>query len=197
VKRICVFCGSNTGNRSEYKEIARKLGKELAKEQVELVYGGSSIGLMGIVADSVLEHHGVAIGVIPTALFRGEMVHRKLTHLYKVKDMHERKAKMGELSDAFIALPGGYGTFEELFEVVSWGQLGIHTKPIGLLNIAGYYEPLMKMISKAAEEGFILPRHKELIICESEPAILLQKLREYTPVADTIKWSELPPSYEV
>jgi uncharacterized protein (TIGR00730 family) len=191
MKRVCVFAGSNPGIDPEYKKSAIQLGKELVKEGLELVYGGSNIGLMGTIANTVLEHGGTVIGVMPTKLFRGELVHQNLTHFYQVNDMHERKAKMGELSDAFIALPGGYGTFEEIFEFVSWGQLGIHNKPVGVLNVAGYYTPLMKMIEKAVEGGFIPSTHKNFIICESNPMILLEKLRTYKPPLKTNKWSEL------
>lgn len=191
MKRICVFAGSNPGTLPEYKESAVQLGKELVKQGIELVYGGSNIGLMGAIANTVLELGGIAIGVMPTSLFRGEVVHRNLTHLYEVKDMHERKAKMGELADAFIALPGGYGTFEEIFEFVSWGQIGIHSKPVGVLNVAGYYEPLRELIHKAVEGGFIPASHEELIIYESDPALLIEKLRTYKPPEKGNKWSEL------
>ncbi|MED0676551.1 TIGR00730 family Rossman fold protein [Aneurinibacillus thermoaerophilus] len=191
MKRVCVFAGSNPGTHPEYKESAIQLGKELVKKGIELVYGGSNIGLMGTIANTVLEQGGTAIGVMPTNLFREEVVHQNLTHLYEVKDMHERKAKMGELSDAFIALPGGYGTFEEIFEFVSWGQLGIHNKPVAVLNVEGYYNPLMEMIAKAVEGGFMPSTHKEFIICESDPIILLEKIRTYKPPVKTNKWSEL------
>jgi uncharacterized protein (TIGR00730 family) len=191
MKRVCVFAGSNPGINPEFKEAAIQLGKELVKNGLELVYGGSKIGLMGTIANTVIEHGGIAIGVMPTKLFRGEVIHQNLTHFYEVHDMHERKAKMGELSDAFIALPGGYGTFEEIFEFVSWGQLGIHKKPVGLLNVAGYYTPLMKMIDKAVEEGFIPSAHKEIMICEGDPMVLLEKLSTYNPPLNTNKWSEL------
>lgn len=191
MKRICVFAGSNVGSKPEYEQMAAALGHELANRGVELVYGGSKIGLMGRIANTVLQAGGKAIGVMPTGLFRGEMVHTELTELYEVKDMHERKAKMGELSDAFIALPGGYGTLEEVFEVVSWGQLGIHSKPIGLLNVNGYYEPVVQMVRNGVEAGFIPATHAELLICEQDPAILLHRLHEYKPPVQTNKWSEL------
>ncbi|ERI08144.1 TIGR00730 family Rossman fold protein [Aneurinibacillus aneurinilyticus] len=191
MKRICVFAGSNTGVQAEYELMAEALGNELAQRGLELVYGGSKIGLMGRIANTVLALDGTAIGVMPTGLFRGEMVHTELTELHEVKDMHERKALMGELSDAFIALPGGYGTLEEVFEVVSWGQLGIHSKPIGLLNVNGYYEPLVQMIKNGVEAGFIPATHEGLLICEEDPIVLLNRLQEYKPPAQTNKWSEL------
>lgn len=179
MRRVCVFAASRSGNDPAYLHAAQKLGEELVKERLELVYGGAQVGLMGAVANTVLKQGGVAIGVMPTRLFDMEVAHQSLTKLYEVDGMHERKAKMGELSDAFIALPGGYGTWEELFEVVCWGQIGIHRKPVGLLNIKGYYEPLFHMIEKAVEAGFIPPAHQQLILCEEDPAVLIRKLRTY------------------
>lgn len=191
MKHICVFAGSNLGLNPEYEKMAQVLGKELAARDLDLVYGGSNVGLMGCVANTILTCGGKAIGVMPTGLFRGEMVHTGLTELHEVRDMHERKGKMTELADAFIALPGGYGTFEEVFEVVSWGQLGIHSKPIGLLNIAGYYNPLMDMVTRAVDDGFIPSTHAQYLICESEPSKLLDRLNGYMPPAYTNKWSQL------
>lgn len=191
MKRICVFAGSNLGVNPEFEKVAEALGNELVSRGIDLVYGGSTVGLMGRVANTVLAAGGKAIGVMPTGLFRGEMVHTGLTELHEVASMHERKAKMNELADGFIALPGGYGTFEEVFEVVSWGQLGIHSKPIGLLNIAGYYTPLVDMVANAVEAGFIPPSHGQLLLCDSDPGLLLQKLNEYQPPAATNKWREL------
>lgn len=191
MKRICVFAGSNPGVNPAFAEYAERLGSELVARDLELVYGGSNMGLMGRVANAVLSGGGKAIGVMPTGLFRGEIVHTELTELHEVVTMHERKAKMNDLSDGFIALPGGYGTFEEIFEVVSWGQIGIHGKPMGLLNVAGYYTPLMEMVNHATEAGFIPAMQGELIICESDPAVLLDRLSNYTPPVKTNKWSEL------
>lgn len=191
MKRICVFAGSNPGVNPAFEQVAQELGRELVKRDLDLVYGGSNMGLMGRVANAVLAGGGKAIGVMPTGLFRGEIVHTGLSDLHEVGTMHERKAKMNDLSDGFIALPGGYGTFEEIFEVVSWGQIGIHSKPIGLLNVAGYYTPLMEMVKHATEAGFIPVMQGELIVCESDPAVLLDRLREYTPPVKVNKWSEL------
>ncbi|EJL22085.1 TIGR00730 family Rossman fold protein [Brevibacillus sp. BC25] len=191
MKRICVYAGSNPGVNPLFERYALELGKELVGRGLELVYGGSSMGLMGRVANAVLEGDGKAIGVMPTGLFRGEIVHKGLTELHEVLTMHERKAKMIDLSDGFIALPGGLGTFEEIFEVVSWGQIGIHQKPIGLLNVDGYYTPLMQMVEHATEAGFIPAMQGELILCESDPAILLDRMRDYTPPVKVNKWSEL------
>lgn len=191
MKRICVFAGSNPGVNPAFEQIAQDLGRELVARELDLVYGGSNMGLMGRVANSVLAGGGKAIGIMPTGLFRGEIVHTGLTELHEVNTMHERKAMMNDLSDGFIALPGGYGTFEEIFEVVSWGQIGIHTKPIGLLNVDGYYTPLMEMVNHATAAGFIPVMQGELILCESDPAVLLDKMRDYTPPVKTNKWSEL------
>ncbi|GIP34852.1 TIGR00730 family Rossman fold protein [Paenibacillus sp. J2TS4] len=193
MKRVCVYAGSNPGNDPAYEKAAIQLGIKLAERGLELVYGGSSVGLMGRIANSVLNQEGGVIGVMPTGLFRGEVVHTGLTQLYEVNGMHERKAKMGELSDAFIALPGGYGTLEEVFEIVSWGQLGIHSKPVGLLNINGYYQPLVDMVNNGVEAGFIPAPQSKLLIVEDDPDILLDRLASYEPPKGVNKWSELPP----
>ncbi|MGA9174554.1 MAG: TIGR00730 family Rossman fold protein [Thermoactinomyces sp.] len=191
MKNICVFAGSNPGKNPEYQAAAKSLGLVMAKSGLGLVYGGSSVGLMGVVADTVLENGGTAVGVMPTFLSRKEIKHHRLTHFYETEGMHERKAKMGELSDAFIALPGGYGTFEEVFEVLSWGQLGIHHKPIGLLNVAGYFDPLVQMVQKAIDDGFIRPEHFSLFVCESNAEVLVKKLFAYRPPKPVLKWEEL------
>lgn len=191
MKKICVFAGSNLGEREEFAVQARKLGEMLVKNGYELVYGGSCVGLMGEVADEVLKLGGRVTGVMPRGLFRGEIVHEGLTELIEVATMHERKAKMAELADAFIALPGGYGTFEELFEVVCWSQIGIHEKPVGVLNVADFYAPLLEMIEKTAEEGFMNPSNKELIVAGETAEELLTKLKNYErPVMGT-KWRQL------
>jgi len=191
MKRICVFAGSSMGVHPEFAAAAEKLGAELAARKLELVYGGSNKGLMGRVADTVLKAGGKAIGVMPTGLIRSERVHTELTEFYEVKTMHERKAKMGELADGFIALPGGYGTFEELFEAVCWGQIGIHDKPIGLLNVNGYYEPLIALVRHAIEAGFIPAKQDELLLLESDPARLLNRMESYTPLKRVKKWCEV------
>lgn len=192
MKRICVFAGSNPGVHTAFSESAEQLGYELLARKLDLVYGGSKLGLMGRVANTVLDGGGHVIGVMPTGLFRGEIVHTNLTELHEVSTMHERKAKMNELADGFIALPGGYGTFEEIFEVVSWGQIGIHNKPIGLLNVEGYYTPVMELVKHATEAGFIPETATPLLICESDPAVLLDRMHEYRPPEKVNKWSELP-----
>jgi uncharacterized protein (TIGR00730 family) len=176
LRRICVFCGSKTGIAGEYREAAAVLGRELVQRGLGLVFGGGSVGLMGVLADAVLAGNGEVIGVIPNALATKELLHPRVTEMRRVRDMHERKATMAELSDAFVALPGGYGTFEELFEIVTWAQLGFHRKNIGLLNVAGYFDPLSDLIDHAIREGFIAAPHRELIVLAEEPAALLDCL---------------------
>jgi uncharacterized protein (TIGR00730 family) len=187
MKRIAVYCGSNKGTRPEYATAARALGTLLAREKIDLVYGGGMVGLMGIVADAVLKHGGHVIGVIPEKLVIKEVVHETLPDLRVVKDMHERKALMAELADGFIALPGGYGTFEELFEVLAWAQLGWHPKPFGLLNVADFYTPLLTFLDHTREEGFIRPQHRKLVLVADEAEGLLQQLRQYRPPPE-VKW---------
>jgi uncharacterized protein (TIGR00730 family) len=176
MQRICVFCGSSEGARPAYRQAAEALGGELARRGIGLVYGGASVGLMGAVADAALAAGGEVIGVIPRALFKTEVAHTHLTMLYEVTSMHERKAKMADLADAFIALPGGFGTFDELFEMLTWGQIGIHSKPIGLLDIADYFTPLLALMRHAVGEGFVPPRNLDLICHGSDPAGLLEQM---------------------
>ncbi|MFD3448749.1 TIGR00730 family Rossman fold protein [Microbacteriaceae bacterium 4G12] len=191
MKRICVFAGSNLGERPEFTIHARQLGKEIVQNGFELVYGGSQTGLMGELANEVLALGGNVIGVMPKGLFRGEVVHRGLSQLIEVDSMHERKAKMSELADGYIALPGGYGTFEELFEVICWAQIGIHKKPIGLFNIENYYTPLLAMVKHAAVEGFMNESHQDLIVSDVTASDLLHKMKTYTPPVMGNKWKQL------
>ena len=184
MKRIAVYCGSHAGARPEYAAAAQALGALLAREKIELVYGGGRIGLMGAVADAVLHHGGHVIGVIPEKLVIKEVVHEKLPDLRVVKTMHERKALMAELADGFIALPGGFGTFEELFEVLTWSQLGWHAKPFGLLNTGGFYRPLLEFLDHATREGFLRPPHRALVLVEADAEKLLQRLKTHRPVAE-------------
>jgi hypothetical protein len=184
MKRIAVYCGSNRGARPEYAAAARELGTLLARERIELVYGGGMVGLMGVVADAVLHHGGHVIGVIPEKLVIKEVVHEKLPDLRVVKDMHERKALMAELADGFIALPGGYGTFEEFFEVLAWGQLGWHAKPFGLLDIGGFYRSLLEFLDHTRNEGFIRPPHRELVLVADDAEKMLRCLKEFRPPGD-------------
>ncbi len=187
MKRIAVYCGSNKGTRPEYAAAAHELGTLLAREKIELVYGGGMVGLMGIVADAVLKHGGHVIGVIPEKLVIKEVVHEKLPDLRVVKTMHERKALMAELSDGFIALPGGYGTFEEFFEVLAWGQLGWHHKPFGLLDAAGFYDKLHEFLDHVRNEGFIRPQHRALVLVESSAEKILARMKQFRPPQE-VKW---------
>ncbi|MCH7987991.1 MAG: TIGR00730 family Rossman fold protein [Planctomycetes bacterium] len=179
MKSVCVFCGSKVGVDDVYREQAAVLGRLLAEQGIRLVFGGGSIGLMGVMADAVLESGGRVTGVIPRMLATKELLHTRVSDMHQVDDMHTRKALMAELSDAFVALPGGYGTFEELFEIITWAQLGIHEKNIGLLNVAGFFDPLVRMIDHAIQEGFIKPKQRELIIVEERPDALLKRLVEH------------------
>ncbi|WP_281887762.1 TIGR00730 family Rossman fold protein [Paenibacillus sp. YYML68] len=181
MKRVCVFTGSNPGNHEHYNAAAVQLGEAIAARGCELVYGGASLGLMGSVADAALAAGGRAIGVMPRGLFRREIAHMSLTEFHEVEGMHERKAMMASLSDAFIAMPGGLGTYEELFEAACWSQIGIHAKPIGLLNVRGFYEPLLELLRHTVREGFMRETSLSLFLVESDPARLLERLAAYTP----------------
>jgi len=187
MKRIAVYCGSNIGARPEYAAAAEQLGALLAREKIELVYGGGCVGLMGIVADAALKNGGHVIGVIPEKLMIKEVVHEKLPDLRVVKTMHERKALMAELADGFIALPGGYGTFEELFEVLAWSQLGWHQKPFGLLDSGGFYRLLLEFLDHTRNEGFIRPQHHALVLVADEAEKLLQQMKAFRP-PNEVKW---------
>lgn len=179
LRRICVYCGSSSGRRPEYAEGAKHLARILAAERIGLVYGGASVGIMGMVADAALAEGGEVIGVIPQDLVDWEVAHHGLTDLQVVGSMHERKARMAELSDAFVALPGGLGTLEEVFEVLTWAQLGIHQKPCGLLNIGGYYDQLSRFLDHAVSEEFIRTAHRTMLIVEDEPEELLRSFAAY------------------
>jgi uncharacterized protein (TIGR00730 family) len=176
MERICVFCGSSSGARPSYAKAARDLGIALACRGIALVTGGGSVGLMGAVADAALEAGGEAIGVIPETLVARELAHPRLTELRVVRSMHERKATMTELSDAFVTLPGGFGTLDEMCEVLTWTQLGIHAKPCGILNVDGYFDPLLAFLDRAVQEGFLLADHRALLLEETEPQRLLSRL---------------------
>lgn len=176
MKKICVFCGSSSGTKPVYLEAAKTLGKTLAKQGIGLVYGGARIGLMGAIADTVLHYGGEVIGVIPKDLQDREVAHHGLTKLHTVSSMHERKALMSELADGFVALPGGFGTWEEIIEVLTWAQLGLHKKPCAILNVANYYDPLFHMVDHGLVEGFLTPTHNSLLIRSSDPSDLLQQM---------------------
>jgi uncharacterized protein (TIGR00730 family) len=182
MKRVCVFCGSNAGIRAEYGIAAQGLATVLARRGLGLVYGGGNVGLMGVLADSMLQAGAEVIGVIPQALVAKEVAHRGVTELRIVDTMHQRKALMNELSDAFIALPGGFGTMDEFFEILTWSQLGIHGKPSGLLNVSGYYDSLLAMLDHAVAERFLRPAHRDLVIADTKADSLLQRLACFAPV---------------
>lgn len=189
ISSLCVFAGANFGAKPDYREAAESLGRILAASNIRCVYGAGNVGLMGALADASLAAGGEVIGVIPHSLVQHEVAHRGLTELRIVDTMHERKAMMADLSDAFLALPGGLGTFEELFEVWTWAQLGIHSKPLGLLNVAGYYDPLIAMVVHGVQEGFLRQKHRDSLIVDTDPAALLNKLGDFTS-AFTPKWLE-------
>lgn len=181
MQRICVFCGSAPGKQVVYRQAAIALGILLAQRQYGLVYGGGHVGLMGILADATLQAGGEVIGVIPEPMVSRELAHHGVTQLHIVSSMHERKALMADLSDAFIALPGGYGTLEELFEVITWGKIGIHTKPIALLNVAHYFTPLLNFLDYATTEGFTGSAPGDFLVIAEQPALLLDALEHHTP----------------
>src|SRR5579859_3240485 len=189
MQRVCVFCGSSNGVRSDYAAAACAMGTSLAKRGLGLVYGGGRVGLMGLMANAALEAGGEVIGVIPQSLVDKEVGHKALTDLRIVRTMHERKALMADLSEAFIAMPGGAGTMDEFFEILTWAQLGFHRKACALLNVAAYYDPLLAFIDHAVREGFIRPEHRDLIRVDADADRLLDMLATYTPpIVD--KWRD-------
>jgi uncharacterized protein (TIGR00730 family) len=186
MKRLCVFCGSNAGHDSRYPDAAEALGGLLARRGIELVYGGGNVGLMGALADACLAAGGTVIGVIPEALVGKEVAgrhvdHRALTRLEVVDSMHTRKARMAELADGFVALPGGFGTFEEFCEILTWGQLGFHAKPIGLLNVAGFFDPLLALFDHAVREGFLRAQNRAMALADTDSERLLAAMAAYRP----------------
>ena len=187
MKSLCVYCGSSSGSDPAYAAAARELGQLLAAQQIELIYGGGRVGLMGTLADAVLDAGGRVQGVIPQSLANREVAHHGLTHLHVVETMHQRKALMAELSDSFLALPGGLGTFEELFEIWTWAQLGMHAQPIGLLNVAGYFDLLLRFLDHAVSHQLLKPVHREVLIVSTDPAEILRMLRQSLPVSEA-KW---------
>jgi uncharacterized protein (TIGR00730 family) len=185
--RYCVFCGSSPGARREYEDAARELGRELVRREIELVYGGGDVGLMGTLADTVLEAGGHVIGVIPDALVAKEVSHRGLPDLRVVGSMHERKALMADLADGFIALPGGLGTLEELLEVLTWAQLGVHAKPCALLDVCGYFDPLLALLDRAVTERFLAREHRDMLLVDVTAAGLLDRLAHHR-MPELDKW---------
>jgi uncharacterized protein (TIGR00730 family) len=188
MERVCVFCGASPGARAAYRQAAEELAGVLVKEGVSVVYGGGGVGLMGALADAVLEAGGEITGVIPRSLVEREIAHRDVGDMRVVASMHERKAVMAELADAFVALPGGIGTLEELFEVFTWAQLGLHRKPCALLNVEGYYDQLAQFLAHAVDERFLRRDTRELLLVEDDPAALLERLRAFEPPAVVPKW---------
>ena len=187
MRRICVYCGSNTGTRPDYAEAAKNLAEVLVRCDLELVYGGAAKGIMGVIADTVLEHGGSAHGVIPKLLEEKEVAHGGLTQLHVVASMHERKSMMAELSDGFIALPGGFGTLEEIIEILTWGQLQFHDKPCGVLNVSGYFDHLMAYLDHAEREGFLRAENRQMLLQDTDPAGLIRQFERYkAPHVD--KW---------
>ncbi|MGM0579286.1 MAG: TIGR00730 family Rossman fold protein [Bacteroidota bacterium] len=187
MKRITIFCGSSAGKNGKYREEAFLLGRILAQKNIGLVYGGAKIGLMGAVADGALSEKGEVIGVIPDFLQTKEVAHNELTEMIVVGSMHERKLKMHELADGFIALPGGFGTMEELFEILTWGQLGLHKKPVGLLNMENFYQPLLDMLSQMTEQDFLKDINREMLLSDNSIEELLIKMEQYQ-APETPKW---------
>ncbi|KAK4480881.1 hypothetical protein RD792_011756 [Penstemon davidsonii] len=194
-KRICVFCGSSSGKKASYPEAAIELGKELVERRIDLVYGGGSVGLMGLVSQAVHDGGRHVLGVIPRTLMPREITGETIGEVRAVSDMHQRKAEMARQADAFIALPGGYGTLEELLEVITWAQLGIHRKPVGLLNVEGYYNSLLSFLDKAVDEGFISPIARKIIVSAPTAKQLVRELEEHIPETDEITskliWDEV------
>lgn len=186
-KRICVFCGSSPGLLPDYPAAARELGAALVRHNLSLVYGGAHVGLMGEIANSVMQHGGEVIGVMPQSLIDHEIAHRGLSELHVVQSMHERKALMAELADGFVALPGGFGTLEELFEIVTWGQLGLHRKPFGLLNVNQFFDQLIGFLDFAVGQQFIRPQHRQMILVDADPDRLLERFAAYEP-PNVAKW---------
>ncbi len=189
MRNVCVFLGSNPGNLPDYAAAAVAMGRELARRGLAVVYGGSNVGLMGRLANAALDAGGRVVGVIPTVLVQKEVAHQGLSEMHVVESMHERKALMAELADAFVALPGGLGTLEELCEILTWAQLGFHIKPCGLLDVAGYYSGLNAFLDHAAASGFILPAHRGMLLSAAEPAALLDAFASYVPPR-VDKWIE-------
>lgn len=191
ISKVCVFCGSSMGTDPSYRAAAVAMGEELVRRDIELVYGGGKVGLMGVIADAVLASGGRVTGVIPKALVERETAHVGLTTLVTVENMHERKQEMAKRADGFISMPGGAGTLEEAFEQWTWAQLGIHQKPNGFLNVNGYFEPLRSMVARIVEEGFIKPEHAEMITYSASPAEILDAFGRYTPPVR--KWADAKP----
>lgn len=188
MKRLCVFCGSSVGRRPAYASAAREMASELVRRRLGVVYGGGGIGLMGVLADAMLAQGGEVIGVIPRPLSTKELAHTGLTEMHVVESMHERKALMASLADGFVAMPGGLGTFEETLEILTWSQLGIHRKPVGLLNVEGYYDGWLGMIAHGLDEGFVPQEYRALSVSAATPAALLDAMEAWRPPGFPGRW---------
>jgi uncharacterized protein (TIGR00730 family) len=191
IERVCVFCGSSPGTDPIYLETARSVGRFLARERLGIVFGGGGVGLMGALAEAAMASGGRVTGVIPEPLMARELGHRQLSELRVVGSMHARKALMIELGDAFLGLPGGAGTLDELSEVWTWSQLGIHDKPCGILNVRGYFDPLLAFLDRMVAEGFLAPAHRKMVLVDTDPGVLLERFRHYQP-PDVPRWLRSP-----
>jgi len=192
IKSLCVYCGSSPGAKPDYVALSERLAKTMAEQNLGLVYGGAHVGIMGALANRLMDMGGKVVGVIPEALVEMEVAHQGLTELHIVADMHERKATMARLSDGFISLPGGLGTLEEMFEMLTWSQLGLHGKPCGLLNVAGFYDDLLRFLDNACSEKFMLPHHRALLIDSTDPEDLISRMKAYVPeVKSKLDWQLL------
>jgi cytokinin riboside 5'-monophosphate phosphoribohydrolase len=190
LRSICVFCGSSTGSKDVYRLAAEQLGRELVGRGLRLVYGAGSVGLMGVLARTVHDRGGEVLGIIPEPLTSREASGDTLGETIIVQTMHERKALMVQESDAFIAMPGGFGTMDELFEAITWGQLGIHRKPLGLLNVNGYFDPILQWVDMAVKEGFVRPQHRQLFVINDDPSALLERLARHQPPPPSVQWGK-------
>ena len=190
MKRICIYCGSSLGSKPVYAEAAKVMGTAVARRGCELVYGGGKVGLMGTLADAVLAAGGHVIGIMPKHLADNEIAHNGLNELRVVDTMHARKEMMIRIADAMIALPGGWGTYDEFAEAVTWAQLGLHAKPLGLLNVAGFFDGLIALVDHAIDEGFVRPVHRELVVVDADVERLLDRIEAYVPPAGAVKWEE-------
>lgn len=191
MKSLCVYCASNLGSDPDFETIARSLGRELANDKIDLVYGGANVGLMGVIADSVLQHGGRAIGVLPRFLVEKEIAHKGLTELIMCETMHERKMKLMELSQGFLALPGGYGTMEEIFEVLTWHQLGLHKFPVAFLNVNGFFNPIRDLFDAMESNRLLKPQHRNMVIISDNISEALQRMKSYV-APEVTKWISLP-----
>jgi uncharacterized protein (TIGR00730 family) len=188
IEKVCVYCGSSDIIHPTYLEAARVMGRELATRSMTLIYGAGRTGMMGELANSCLEAGGTVVGVIPEVFHTPQLAHQGLHELHVTEDMHSRKALLASMADAFIALPGGLGTFEELFEILTWAQIGLHTKPVGVLNVDGYFDPLLDLIDHARSRGFIYDEHRSLLICGKTPEAVLEGMASYAPPEDLARW---------